>query len=185
MVLKIVLCGDPGVGTTTIRHKFLGFGFKSQYMMTVGAEFSIKDVIWQSGPLAGSSTKAQIWELAPQQRFSEVRPLYYIGTHAALLVYDVTKAETFEHLINWLKEIKTNVGTIPIGIIGTNKNLRKRAKNPVSTRMGKEFAKMVEQEFLNNLYEVPFVETTTKVGKKNVELVFKSLVEIVYTTYMD
>lgn len=183
MVLKIVLCGDPGVGTTELRLKYLGFGFRSQYMMTVGAEFSIKDVIWQFGPLAGSSTKAQIWELASQQRFKAVRPLYYIGCHAAILVYDITKAETLEHLINWLKEIKTHVGTIPIAIIGTKKNLRKRVKNPISTRMGEEFAEMVEKEFLNNTFEVPFVEIAVK-GRKNVELVFKKLVEIVYTTYM-
>jgi len=56
MVLKIVLCGDKGVGKNTLRHKYFGFAFKSQYMYTVGAEFSIKDVKWNSGPLAGTST---------------------------------------------------------------------------------------------------------------------------------
>lgn len=183
MVLKIVLCGDVGVGKTRLRHQFLGFGFKSQYMMTIGAEFSIKDVIWQTGPLAGSSTKAQIWDLAPQQRFRAVRPLYYIGCHGAILVYDVTREDTFEHLIDWLIEIKTNVGTIPIGIIGNRVNIRKKTKKSVSTRMGREFAKMVKQEFLNNMYDVPFAETTPRTGK-NVELVFNKLVEIIYTIYM-
>jgi small GTP-binding protein len=183
MVLKLVLCGDGSVGKTALRHRYLGFGFKSQYMMTIGAEFSIKDVIWQNGPLAGSSTKAQIWDLAGQQRFSAVRPLYYIGSHAALLVYDVTVSNSFENLINWLKEIKTHVGTIPVAVIGNKIDLRDFSDNPISTRMGAEFAKMVKQEFLNNTFDVPFVETSAKTGE-NVELAFKSLVEIVYTTYM-
>ena len=42
---------------------------------------------------------------------------------------------------------------------------------------------MVKEEFLNNTFDVPFVETSAKTGE-NVELAFKSLVEIVYTTYM-
>ena len=182
MVLKLVLCGDRGVGKTTLRHLYLGFGFKSQYMMTIGAEFSIKDVIWQDGPLIGSHTKAQIWQLAGGSRFKAVRPLYYIGSHGAILVYDVTRSETFENLIYYLKEIKTHVGTIPVALIGNKIDLRKFTTNTISTQMGLEFAKMIEKEFLNNWCEVPFAETSAKSGE-NVELVFKRLAEIIYKIY--
>lgn len=183
MVMKLVLCGDGSVGKTALRHRYLGFGFKSQYMMTIGAEFSIKDIIWTSGPMKGSSTKAQIWDLAGQQRFANVRPLYYIGSHGALLVYDVTMGNSFENLISWLREIKTHVGIVPIAIIGNKIDLRDYADNPISTKMGREFATMVKEEFLNNNFEVPFVETSAKTGE-NVETAFQSLVEIIYATYI-
>ena len=183
MVMKLVLCGDGSVGKTALRHRYLGFGFKSQYMMTIGAEFSIKDVKWNKGPMAGTSTKAQIWDLAGQQRFSNVRPLYYIGSHGALLVYDVTVSNSFENLINWLKEIKTHVGVVPVAVIGNKIDLRDYADNPISTEMGHEFAHMIKEEWLNNSYEVPFVETSAKTGE-NVEIAFQSLVEIIYANYI-
>ena len=60
---KIVLMGDGAVGKTALRMNYMGFGFKNQYMMTIGADFAIKDLKISAGPRIGRDAKLQIWDL--------------------------------------------------------------------------------------------------------------------------
>ena len=84
-VMKVVLCGDGAVGKTAIRQRYLGKGFQSTYLMTIGADFAVKEVNIKfketSYPI-----KFQIWDLAGQPRFEAVRGLYYAGCLGALMV---------------------------------------------------------------------------------------------------
>ena len=180
MALKIVLCGDKRVGKNTLRHKYCDLAFKSQYLMTVGAEFSIKKVIWQNGPLAGTSTMVQVWELAPQKRFKEAGPLYYIGTHGAFLIYDVNRMDSFRNLINCIQETISHTGPIPIAVIGNKIDIKNREVYSVSKKMGEEFASLIKKNYLMNLFNVPFYEVSSVTGE-NVELAFLELLEIIYT----
>jgi len=99
-VLKVVLIGDGAVGKTSIRNRFMGYGFETSHLMTLGADFSLKEVnrgdeIW----------KFQIWDLAGQEMFQQVRARFYQGAMGALLVFDITRKQTFLNITNWLNEL--------------------------------------------------------------------------------
>ena len=178
MVLKLVLIGDPSVGKTSLRLKFFGIGFKSQYAMTIGAEFSIMDVKAFSEEVINSSFKAQVWDLQTQKQFKQSRPLFYNGTHIIGLVYDVSNPQSFENLPIWIKESQEHTGIVPLILIGNKIDLRSHNKNSVTTEMGIEFAKSVKKNFLDNLYNVPVIETSIVTGEVhpanvNIELLVK------------
>ena len=99
-LMKIVLAGDGAVGKTALRERYLGKGFSSNYMMTIGADFALKEAT-----IREKNIKFQIWDHAGQPRFGTVRSVYYYGCLGALLLFDVTRPDTFTNLENWLEEI--------------------------------------------------------------------------------
>ncbi|CAH8608907.1 unnamed protein product [Heterobilharzia americana] len=48
--------------------------------------------------------KLQIWDTAGQESFRSITRSYYRGAAGALLVYDVTRRDTFNHLASWLQD---------------------------------------------------------------------------------
>lgn len=49
---------------------------------------------------------AQIWDTAGQESFRSITRSYYRGACGALLVYDITRRETFNHLGSWLEDVR-------------------------------------------------------------------------------
>ncbi|MEA2071148.1 MAG: Rab family GTPase, partial [Asgard group archaeon] len=103
-VWKIVIIGDPAVGKTSIRRKYLGETTLKEYIYTVGADFATKRI-----KLGDELTvQYQIFDLAGQQKFDKVRASFYSGAQAAILVYDVTDKQTLKNLPKWVNEAKKN-----------------------------------------------------------------------------
>ena len=84
--------------------------------------------------------KLQIWDTAGQESFKSITRSYYRGAAGALLVYDITRKETFNHLTRWLEEVRQNGNPdIMIMLIGNKADLDSRRQ--VSTEEGERFAK--------------------------------------------
>ena len=79
---------------------------------TIAIEFATKIIQIKEG----GYIKAQIWDSAGQERYKAIVAGHYRRAAGALIVYDVTKKSTFEHVTNWLKNIKImeNNGDIEI-----------------------------------------------------------------------
>ena len=177
--MKIVLTGDGSVGKTALRQRYLGRGFKSQYMMTIGADFAIKDTEITSGKYAGQQIKCQIWDLAGQVGFKNVRALYYTGSHGALLVYDCTRINSFESVHSWMNEIQKNAGhKIPVVLIANKIDLRNHVDHALSTIDGEDIARKITKEYYDNKISIPYLETSAKTGE-NVNLAFLKIVELI------
>ena len=69
---------------------------------TIAIEFATKIIQIKEG----GYIKAQIWDSAGQERYKAIVAGHYRSAAGALIVYDVTKKSTFEHVTNWLKNIK-------------------------------------------------------------------------------
>ena len=96
---KIVLLGEGAVGKTSLRRRYMGLGFTKSHLMTLGADFSFKDLTHGEHTI-----RCQLWDLAGQAHFKGVRSRFLANTQGAILVYDLTREETLPLLANWLLE---------------------------------------------------------------------------------
>lgn len=172
-VFKIVLIGDGGVGKTAIRERYLGKGFKAQYLLTIGADFAIHDDV-----IKGSPVRYQIWDLAGQQRFDSVREVYYRGCVGGLLVYDVTRSESFFNTPKWIDELWTNngFGRIPIIVVANKIDIRELSDDAVSPEQGRLFTERLSILTKPEGFTCHFIETSAKTGI-NIDRAFSMLGE--------
>ncbi|MFB2937613.1 Rab family GTPase [Aerosakkonemataceae cyanobacterium BLCC-F154] len=96
---KICLVGDFGVGKTSLIRRFVERQFSDQYLSTVGVKISRKTIELA----AKSEEKAQnlqlmIWDLEGHTKFKAIAPSYLQGASGAIIVADVTRQETIDHL---------------------------------------------------------------------------------------
>ena len=175
---KIVLIGDGAVGKTALRSRFMGQGFSSNYLMTIGADMSVKQVMLPATP-EPIELKFQIWDLAGQLRFSEVRASFYNGSVGAILVFDVTRPDSFENTPKWLMEMRKNMNkSIPVVILGNKVDLRSEVPNAVEPKHGRGLAKAVGEYYSDNKFEIPYYETSAKTGE-NVDNAFLKLASMI------
>ncbi len=153
---KICLLGDGGVGKTSLRERFLGKGFQSGYILTIGADFAVQNL-----EIDETQYKFQIWDLAGQQRFEAVRALYYKGSHGAILVFDRTRPESLFNLENWKRELFTNVGRqIPYIILGNKSDL----PNAINQEELMKFVETSQQEISGVPFQISYLNTSAKSG---------------------
>ncbi len=172
LMYKVVLLGDGAVGKTSIRRNFLGKGFISSHLATIGVDFAQKYV-----SINNHTVRLVIWDLAGQTGFERVRKHYYQGCSALILVYSVVNRESFDNLTWWLVEaFKYNQLIPPTAILANKIDLRSSEINDyeVSTEDGLRFKDM----FVNRL-EVPsvFLETSAKTGD-NIQEAFTELTRL-------
>jgi small GTP-binding protein len=168
---KICLVGDGGVGKTTIVERYLGNSFRAGYQLTIGAEIKV-----YSQNIDGKVIKFQIWDLAGQSRFKFVRSSFYRGSHAVIMVFDLTNLETLYNLFAWKSEILSNIGyEVPLIILGNKNDL----KDQIEKEIVKEVIKEIRYEFI--LDEVPYFTTSAYSGQNIIES-FTSLGRILNRT---
>ena len=75
----------------------------------------------------GKQIKLQIWDTAGQESFRSITRSYYRGAAGALLVYDITRRETFDHLTSWLEDARQHANpNMTIMLIGNKADLNHR-----------------------------------------------------------
>jgi Ras-related protein Rab-21 len=103
---KVVLLGNAGAGKTSVCTRFIFGRFEPDEAPTVGASFFTKSMV-----LGDQKVKLQVWDTAGQDRFKSMQPMYYRGSHAAVLVADCTNRESFEHVKSWVDELRQHAGS--------------------------------------------------------------------------
>ncbi|GMH24696.1 hypothetical protein Nepgr_026539 [Nepenthes gracilis] len=163
-VFKVVLIGDSAVGKSQILARFARNEFSLDSKATIGVEFQTRTLV-----INHKSVKAQIWDTAGQERYRAVTSAYYRGAVGALLVYDITKRQTFEHIPRWLEELRSHADkNIVIMLIGNKTDLEDQ--RAVSTEDAKEFA---EKEGL-------FFLETSALEATNVETAFVTILTEIF-----
>lgn len=123
-VFKFILIGDSGVGKSCLLLQFTDKRFKNDHDLTIGVEFGSKVV-----SLGSESAKLQVWDTvvvtqAGQESFRSITRSYYRSAVAALLVFDLSKRDSFESLGEWLAEIKANANpTLTVTLVGNKADL--------------------------------------------------------------
>lgn len=167
---KLSLLGDGGVGKTSIKNRYLTGKFTDKYMTTLGVDFS-------SHTLEVDEKKVfiAIWDVAGQQVFSSIRKSYFEGSRGALTVFDVTRLESFENLLEgWIKPFYETVNEKPPIILLANK-VDLQDERLVSREAGEKFANELKDQF--NV-DVAYIETSAKDGT-GVSEAFENLTKLV------
>ncbi len=181
--IKVVIIGDGGVGKTSLMRCYLGYGFNPKYLKTIGANFYSKKINYSDDRINDLSIQLVVWDLAGQPRFNEVRGVYYRGSKAAVVVFDVTNRKSFENIENWLKEFWKNMNEkLPVVLVGNKIDLVQDESKIDYVKMeeGLKLAKKISEEAG---FGVPYLETSAKIGK-SVEDVFREVVKVVLDYYI-
>jgi len=140
--------------------------------LTIGVEFGARMVTIDNKPI-----KLQIWDTAGQESFRSITRSYYRGAAGALLVYDITRRETFNHLASWLEDARQHANSnMTIMLIGNKCDLAHR--RAVSTEEGEQFAKENGLVFMETSaktahnVEDAFINTAAKIYQKIEEGIF-------------
>jgi small GTP-binding protein len=157
---KLILGGEGGVGKTSMVHRFVEDSFQTDYKSTIGTSIMKKECDFQG---LESKVRFVIWDLAGQAQFKRVRQTYLGNAEAGILVFDVTRKDTFDKLENWFKEIKEVSTTISLILVGNKIDLVEVRE--VSTEQG---------EILAQKLNLSYIETTAKTGE-NINDAFKML----------
>jgi len=168
-LFKYIIIGDTGVGKSCLLLQFTDKRFQPVHDLTIGVEFGARLIT-----IDNNQIKLQIWDTAGQESFRSITRSYYRDAAGALLVYDITRRESFNHLGRWLEEARQNGNpNMTIMLIGNKSDLEHR--RAVSTKEGEVFA----QE--NGLV---FLETSAK-SAANVETAFIRTAENIYSKIKD
>lgn len=163
-VFKVVLIGDSAVGKSQLLNRFARNEFTLDSKATIGVEFQTRTIMVDQ-----KTVKAQIWDTAGQERYRAVTSAYYRGAVGAMLVYDVTKRQTFDHIARWLEELRSHAdNNIVIMLIGNKTDLA--TLRAVPTEDAKEFA---EKEGL-------FFLETSALEATNVDTAFHTVLTEIY-----
>ncbi|ESR58019.1 ras-related protein RABA3 [Citrus sinensis] len=118
-VFKVVVIGDSAVGKSQILSRFTKNEFFFDSKSTIGVEFQTRTVT-----INGKIIKAQIWDTAGQERYRAVTSAYYRGALGAVVVYDITKRQSFDHVARWVEELRAHAdSSIRIILIGNKSDL--------------------------------------------------------------
>ncbi|MFX0020831.1 MAG: Rab family GTPase [Candidatus Hermodarchaeota archaeon] len=164
---KIIICGDPNVGKTSLILRYTDNAFRRNYVPTLGVMvsdkiFKIDDVVIQ----------LTLWDIGGQQKFQTMRQQFYRGSDAVFLVFDLTRDETFNSLPKWFSDVVEQLkdrGEELIGYIIANK------KDLVEERK-------ITLESIENLaseLELGFFETSALNGE-NVHEAFSTIANLLY-----
>jgi len=163
-LFKYIIIGDTGVGKSCLLLQFTDKRFQPVHDLTIGVEFGCR-----MATIDGKEIKLQIWDTAGQESFRSITRSYYRGAAGALLVYDITRRETFNHLASWLEDAKQHAhSNMTIMLIGNKSDLTHR--RAVTYEEGEAFAKE---------HGLVFMETSAKTAF-NVEDAFVNTAREIY-----
>lgn len=160
-LFKVVLIGDSGVGKSNILLRFTRDEFNVDSKSTIGVEFATRTV-----KIGERIIKTQIWDTAGQERYRAITSAYYRGAVGALIVYDITREDTFDNVDRWLRELRDHADPeIVIMLVGNKCDLKHL--RVVEESRAREYA---EKE------ELFFIETSA-LDATNIEPSFQRILE--------
>jgi Ras-related protein Rab-8A len=118
-LIKLMLIGDSAVGKSSLLLRFSDDTFDLSGTPTIGIDFKLRTI-----DLDGKKIKLQLLDTAGQERFRTITTAHYRNAMGILLVFDVTKEDSFKNITDWLRNIeKHTTGTINKLLLGNKCDL--------------------------------------------------------------
>jgi len=169
-----LLVGEPNVGKSSIIRQLLLGEFDENYRATAGVDLSA--VALNVDPF--TPVILTIIDLGGQEDFGALRTQYYRGAHYSVLVYDISRRDTFECLPTWYAGILQNIGasgsskdTLPGILIGNKCDLE--SEREVNSKDGRLYADLIGWQFF---------ESSAKTGE-NLKEIFTRISKELYSKF--
>ncbi|KJZ77089.1 hypothetical protein HIM_03410 [Hirsutella minnesotensis 3608] len=195
-IAKLVCIGDSGCGKSSLTIRLCEGRFSPHHDVTIGVEFGSRIVPvgpphtkpapsnpspdgLPDPPRDTSNTpqkhmKLSLWDTAGQETYKSVTRSYFRGASGALLVFDLSRKQTFQHVTDWLNDLRQIAEPdIVVILVGNKADLTQQEENKreVTREEAESWAKR------NGVME--YVETSAKSGE-NVEKAFMRVAERIY-----
>ena len=155
-ILKYIIVGDGTVGKSSLLLRFTKSGFNQEYEMTLNVDFGVKNI-----KIRNKIYRIQIFDTAGQENLRSIARMYYKNSICAIVVYDITRRDTFNNVSIWIEDCKNQCPkSIFMVLVGNKLDLAERRQ--ISSDEGRELAEK------NGML---FFETSAKDGT-NVENIF-------------
>ena len=163
-MFKLVALGDGAVGKTSCIKRYTEGSFSERYMMTIGTTFALKTVKVDVPGHGTVNCRIVLWDLAGQPTYNELRRRYMAGASMAIIVYDVTRPQTFLDIGEWFTKFITVCPNAVVAVVANKIDRPDRLVPP-------EAGKMIEKWL-----DVMHFETSAKTGE-NIDEMFTELVK--------
>ena len=174
LMKKICMLGDPAVGKTSLIARFVFSVFDDKYLETIGAKVTKKVMALTHVPTGRNfKLKFMLWDIAGKRTLEHVRSSYYREAEGALIVCDITRKASLEHLESWLDSFCAVTGDVPVVFIVNKVDLKGSAEFNES-----DIAALAKK------HGCMFVMTSAKTGE-NVEEAFGSLGRRIIQGYLN
>jgi small GTP-binding protein len=120
---KVLLVGNFGVGKTSLIRRFVSNEFSEEYISTIGVRVSAKIV-----KIENEEIKLLIWDVAGTNDDEKVPKAYFLGSSAAMYVFDLSREETYSNLEERIAVVKQLSGLQNITVVGNKKDLLSAAQ---------------------------------------------------------
>jgi Ras-related protein Rab-1A len=157
-LFKLLIVGESGVGKTCMLLRFADNQFEENFLSTIGVDFKVREL-----DVDGKRVKLQIWDSAGQERFRNITTSYYRNCGGIIIVYDITRHDTFVKVTEWIEEVRKNTNNVPLLLVGNKADLED--KRQVDEAEAKELADRMGLVLL---------ETSAKTSQ-NIEGAFKAI----------
>ena len=163
IVLKLLLLGDSSVGKTSILNNYISNKFDESSISTVGVDYMDKIIDYNKFKI-----KLQIWDTSGEEKFRTITKNFYRNADGLLVVFDLTKKESYDHIKSWINEAKENNDKLKTILIGNKLDLKD--ERIVAIDVAKQFAEK------NNL---KYIETSAKDGT-NINESFQAIIDLLF-----
>ena len=139
---KYIVVGDSAVGKSCLILQFTDERFNPDHDITIGVEFGTKTVL-----IDWTKVNLQVWDTAGQELYRSIARSYYRGAAIALVVYDITRRETFLNVESWVKECQAHgSAAMQFTLVGNKTDLDKHRQ--VSRQEGEALAEKLGMSFV-------------------------------------
>ncbi len=160
-LLKICAIGSGSVGKTSLIRRFAEGKFTTNYLPTLGVDITTKTI-----QIDGNNVKLILVDTAGQEFFGKLRPSYYRGASACLIMFALDERTSFVAIPDWLAEFRKHIpdASVPIALAGNKKD--KEDERQISTDEANTLAKT---------YNMTYYETSAKLGGEEIQEIFVGL----------
>jgi len=171
---KVILCGDAGVGKTSLLAQYVDNRFSEEYHQTIGANFLIKEIDLKNvidkielknhklkKDIKQKGFKLYFWDIGGQTDKLWANEYYFVQAVGAMVIFSLDKVSSFDHIDFWISKLKELSGDVPYIIVGNKTDLKRELNQEVISEKVKEL-------------EVEYFETSAKLDE-NVDKAFETL----------